>query len=1188
MDFTQNQRLAIDIRDSDVLVSASAGSGKTSVLVERVIGRITGKDPVDVDRMLIMTFTNAAASEMRERIRNTLDKRIEKLSKEGADEHILENLEKQSILVHSASISTIHGFCKSVITDHFDEASLDPDFRVADDSECKLLRQEALDECLERAYEKGDPQFLHAVSCYSDAKSDLRFAELIIPIYDFISADPDPEKFARESCRNYIYDSVGAFSESPIVAKFLSIIEKRTRYLLEVAGIAGDIIDEHEELLPYRACIESYSRVLSEVGAAIRSQSASGGEIYDEIRRTVCSASFAPFGRVLSKNLDEAGADAQEAVKTCRDIMKLEFSKIAQLLVSDFQTVYDRTVSAAPALSSLIDTVLDFAKIYEEKKREINVIDFNDMEHLALKILSNPDIAALYREKFVEIYVDEYQDTNMTQEVLVSLICRHDPGNVFQVGDVKQSIYGFRQARPDIFLSKYNSYSDSGTGRRRILLNDNFRSRREVVDSVNEVFSRIMHPDTGGIEYNESALVYGARCFKNALPCKDMTYRTEIIIGMKGDLPSEEMEANIIAGKILSMIRSGFTIYDKKSDMMRPVSFRDFTILVRSMRKFEPVFREVFSSAEIPLSVAGREGYFGTIEVQTALAFLSAVDNPFCDIPLATLMRSPAGGFSDTDMAELAVSYGSGKCLYERVRLAAYDEAGGELKGKCRKLVDLITQYKVMSTYTPVHGLLSDFIDRHYGDYVRCMSKGPQRMANLSMLLEKAEEYGKTNFKGLYRFITYMDQIRKYEIDDGEAGITSENDDVVRIMTMHGSKGLEFPVCFLAGIERKRNASDERGRIIWNAKCGFGTAYTDLDMRIMSPTLPKIIAREENRLESIAEEMRIFYVAMTRAREKLIMVGSDTKEFSQVPGYDHSSYLGMLKTAYGKEGFEHIDISYVTEEELTVQRFMAHMERESAADAIFAMARDPEQKGDFPLPDYLQPLSFSYPYPIRPDLTAKLSVSELKHRAMKEMDEPGALVQEGERLFGETDPEKYIPAFMRKEGQTATGGTFYGTAFHRIMELWDYPDDPEKRNVTEDDVIGFTEKMRKLHRMDAAEAEAIRPGDVAFFLNSSLGNRMRKAKAQGVLFREQPFVIGVDVDGETILVQGIIDAFFTDDEGITVVDYKTDHVNDETMLINRYRTQLEYYGKALSQITGKKIKALTIYSTRLRKEIAVS
>ena len=1193
MNPTPAQKLAMDIRDANVLVSAAAGSGKTSVLVKRVVERILSvDDPVDVDRLLIMTFTNAAAEEMRTRIRDEIDARIDKMRKSSdADPDALSNLEKQSLLVHNAMITTIHGFCKKVITDHFEEVSLDPNFRVADENECKLIRRDALDECLERAYEQGDPAFLEAVESFSAAKNDLGLAGLIIPIYEFMIADPEPENFLKECRNNYEYDSADDFAKSALMRHFEEYLIGEAAKMKESAEEALHIIEEHEEITPYKAAIEGYMDVFDALDKRISGKT--DGR-YDIIRDVLSAASVPSFGSIRSKGLDDETLAAKERVKDIRDSIKLGMAKLVDMMPFDLAASFDNVTSVRDVLRAISDTVLAFSEEYKAQKRDKNVIDFNDMEHMAVSILKDPDIAASYREQYTEIYVDEYQDSNMTQEVLVSLICRHDPGNVFQVGDVKQSIYRFRQARPDLFLSKYDTYGDEDPVNRRILLNDNFRSRREVVESVNEVFTAIMKKDLGGIEYDDDAKLKYAADYYDKCTYEKETYKTELIAGIRDELSAEEFSANYIAGRIISMIDEGFTVYDRKTETMRPASFGDFTILVRSIKSFEPEFRKVFAASHIPLSVTGREGYFDTQEVRTALSFLAAVDNPMNDIPLTALMRSQVGGFSDKDLAEITAQTDAEACMYERVRQYADKSA------KCRGFLELLSGYREKAHYTPVHNLLSDFIDSHYIDHVRCMNNAGQRIANLSMLLSKAEDYGRTSFKGLYQFNRYMDQIRKYEIDDGEASVMSENDDVVRLMTMHSSKGLEFPVCFLAGMEKRRNTQDESGKIIWSTKFGFGSDFTDLDRRITGTTIPKEIVREENRRDAIAEEMRILYVAMTRAKEKLIMVGCGREgclEDSLKEAENCSSYLDMVLASRRPDGFKHIDAKYVTEKELVESRLDKEIRSESSRQELYdLMNRQPQDA----LPEYLKMINTPYPYPLYPDLKAKLSVSEIKHRAIEEKLANGEeIIDRGCELFPETEPDRYIPKFMRAEGETKTGGTFYGTAFHRIMELWEYGPDSKNHEdtiekaiannndsyITCDMIKEFTDSMLLAHHMDAEMAAAIRPDDVAFFLNSSLGKRMREAGISGNLFREQPFVIGVPDRGETVLVQGIIDAYFIEDDGITVVDYKTDRVSSGEMLVNRYRAQLEYYGMALSRITGRPIKALTIYSTHLRREI---
>lgn len=1224
---TENQQLAIDIRDANVLVSAAAGSGKTSVLVERILQRISkaGGDtaPVDIDRMLIMTFTNAAAAEMRERIRDAIDKRMTEArgDKETDRSEDLSILGRQSLLVHHAMITTIHGFCKSVITDHFEELDLDPNFRVGDENECRLIMQDALDECLERAYAKQDPSFCRLVECFSGTKNDSGLADLLIPLYRFMIGDPDPENFLADSCRSYEFCTYEEFEKSDLYKFYIDLIREEISFAQEAAKEAGTVVDACPAIASYRPHIDAYLELFAGLKEKMEASPF-------KIRETAGPlADFKPprLPSIRGDKLDDDEKVSAARFKDLREQAKSGIKRILDLADLTGDGAFLRMKSAKVELKALCDLVLDLKRIYEEKKRDKGIIDFNDMEHMAISILKNPDIAAVYRDHYAEIYVDEYQDSNMIQEMLVSLICRKDPGNVFCVGDVKQSIYRFRQARPDLFLTKYYTYTDEKGPNRRILLNDNFRSRRETVNAVNEVFFSIMKKSLGGIEYDEDArLNFGASYYED-LPAKEGIYRSEIIIGnisrddtdekagIGDDLSNEEFTANIIADRISRMIRDGYPVYDKERKEIRPVGFGDFTILVRTFKKYETVFRRVFAGADIPLAVTGHEGYFQTVEIRTALAFLQAVDNPLNDIALAAVALSGIGGFTDKDMAELTAEAGSDICLYERIKSKREDT--DELGTRCAAFLSLLDKYKAMSVYTTVHGLLSDLIDNVYGDIVKGMNRSAQRMANLEMLLSKAADYGRTSFTGLYQFVRYMDQIRKYEMDDGEASLSSGNDASVKLMTIHASKGLEFPVCFLAGIERGRNTGDEQGRLLAHPLYGLGINYTDPDRRIYGTTLPKELIREANRREAVAEEIRLLYVAMTRARDKLIMVGcGDGNSLGgpvrQAGSWD--SYLDMLNAAYGPDGFKDIDVSCVLPEDLVYGRLREVMDRDKSADSLMGIVRDHErgrkEEGDRKVPEFLRYAANKYPYPIDRELRQKLSVSDLKHKAIEEEIARGLeLAPDGEQLFAETEPDRYIPAFMRAEGETEKGGTFYGSAFHRIMELWDYsnihireggPGDYKLADgedglskgdqVSSGMVREFTEKMCILHRMSREQADAIRPDDVAAFLNSALGRRMKSAADAGRLYREQPFVIGMPQGDETVLVQGIIDAYFTDDEGITIVDYKTDRVSDEEMLVNRYRAQLEYYGMALSQIRGLPVRELIIYSTRLRSEIKVT
>lgn len=1219
MGFTDNQIKAIKLRDRDILVSAAAGSGKTSVLVERILERICDDDSrVDVDRLLIMTFTKAAAAEMKERIRDAIDEKIDRCDRGECtlgDEY-RENLIRQSILVHNARITTIHGFCQSVIRDHFEEIGIDPNFRVGDESECKLMRIDALDECLEEAYKSGDSRFFKAVEVFSGSKNDSALVELIFRLYDYSQACPDPSQYLEKCIKRYSADSVEDFANADFVREFLSIERAKLKDYSVILEEASSLIDSFPAVEAYRVSIDALSDFADFVQQTM--------EIGDYDAVAMQLNSFAPdrLKPVSEKGLSEEEICAKNRVKDIRDAVKKGIDKLAGDFADSLEESYRKMKSCREEVSALCELTAAFNEKYASQKREKNIIDFNDMEHMAILILSkNPEISRAYRELFDEIYIDEYQDSNLTQERLVELIKRED-GNVFCVGDVKQSIYRFRMARPDLFIGKFETYTDEESKQQRVILNDNFRSRREVVDAVNEIFSVIMRKEFGNVEYDDKArLNYGATYYDEAAGGKQAAgenqaagsvcgsaYRAEIIIGCPDELSNQEFEANVIANRINEMVSSHMQVYDKKLKCMRSVCYSDFVILLRALKGWETPFRDVLTSAGIPVSVTGSEGYFSALEVQTALAFLSIVDNPYQDIPFATLMRSPVGGFTDRELGEVC-ALAEEKSLYGKVKFVARaasteKDADGinreALSAKCSKILTLISGYRELSVYKSVSEILQMFIDEEYGDYVRTMNKGDRRMANLNMLLSRAEDFGKTSFKGLYHFVRYMDQIRKYEMDYGEAGVLGEGDNVVRIMTIHKSKGLEFPVCFVAGLEKSRNMHDERNRVVLDGNFGLGCDYTDVNKRIKSGTLLKSMIKEQLSRENLAEEMRILYVAMTRAREKLIMVGTYEKDdpFEKIPNSisNCSSFLNMLSYSL-VGGNRHFEIVRLDEESIIAGRITKEIVNEAGKESIYAILRktletssdcnnsdvindaDVSKVSD-ELSDLADRICFKYPYSDMPQSAAKMSVSELKHRAIEAKRAAGVeLVPDGMQLFPETEPDKYIPKFMRKKGQTQKGGTFYGTAFHRILELWEYQTDI----VTPEDVSAFVRKMRDAYRMDEDQADAVNPADVAFFLNSDLGKRMKKAKESGNLFREQPFVFGMD----GILIQGIIDAYIVEEDGITIIDYKTDHVTDADMLISRYRTQLEYYGRALSQITWKRIKALTIYSSRLREEIVL-
>lgn len=1187
MKYTDSQEKAINVRNCEVLVSAAAGSGKTSVLVERIIRRITdAQNPIDIDRMLIVTFTKAAAKEMKDRIRKAIEDRLDE---NPSDENCL----RQSMLIHNAQITTIHGFCQSVIRDHFDAIAIDPNFRVADANELKLMRIDVLDSVLERYYEEGREEFLNTVECFSGQKSDARFADIIMKLFEFSQSHPDPHAFLTECVKQYQANNVQEFESMPFIEAYVEVYKDRLAGNIRACKKAIEAIDEAPSIMKYRTAFVNDCEMM---------QRAMAQTTYNDFADAIRQISFEALARILSKNIDELDAAVQKTVKDIRE----EYKDDIKEMQSDFMDSVGEAFSTMQAcrlnVEMLVEVTESFAKEYAGCKADKNVIDFNDMEHMAISILKSSSIIAdEYRDFFDEIYVDEYQDSNLTQEELIKAIKKPEPnGNLFMVGDVKQSIYRFRQARPDLFIEKYDSFTDDPSGQQRILLNDNFRSRREVISAVNEIFTAIMKRDVGNIEYDEDAsLKYGAVYYPE---CEaSQSNRAEILIGTGDDITNIEMEANIIANRIKEMVSESAQVFDTEMKQMRPVQYRDIAILLRSEKNWYDAIKNALELVGIPVASSGTKGYFATAEVQTVLACLETIDNPRQDIPLATVMLSVFGGFTNEELAIIKGRY-IRIGLYDSVCDCAADEredVDGNLQAKCIRLMQKISKYRDMSVYTPVYGLIQSIIDDGLGEYYRSMEGGKKCEENLKMLTVKALEYGKTSFSGLFNFVRYINLIRKYEIEDGERDSFGD-ENAVKIMTIHKSKGLEFPVCFVAGIDKRRNIKDETGSVIWDAKYGIGVDMVDCDRRIKRKTVYKNLIKHHLAAENIAEEIRVLYVAMTRAREKLILVGysRDGKIFDKKKGgiLSCSTYLDMILQAANDQGeYLHFDVSFIDSQMLVTSRMQTELVRESYKDVVFESARDTEGAKEYDVPKELGELTYQYPYAEVSSVPAKMSVSQLKHQAIEEEIEKGMeLAPVGQQLFAETDPDTYIPAFMRKEGQTVSGGTFYGTAFHRIMELWRY----DTTNVTEDDVKSFAAEMLASYRMSEEQVEAIRPADIAYFLNSELGKEMKAAHEKGLLRREQPFVIGIpaselmDIETkpemeEIVLVQGIIDAYYENENGIVIVDYKTDYVTQKEMLISRYKAQLQYYAKALNQLTEKNVSKKLIYSSRLRDVISV-
>ncbi len=1237
MSWTEQQQKAIDTRGCDLLVSAAAGSGKTAVLVERIIKMVTDASaPVDIDRLLVMTFTNAAAQEMRERVSTALEAKLEEDPQNA-------NLERQATLINHAKITTIDSFCLSLIREHFQSLDIDPGFRVADEGELLLIRSDVMNELLEDYYSDGDPRFERFVDAYAQGKADEGIDGLVLKVWEFSQSNPWPGEWIKK-CREELEDE-----ESSEWMKFL---------VNDVRMTASEFAEQYREALGICAeegGPECYRAVLmNELGSLEKLENA---ETYADIHEILRGFVFERLPQARGKNIIQEKKDSVQSIRNrVKDSIKKMAAKYAP---AETDTIFSDMDACREPVEVLLMLAEDFGARYQEAKEKKNLVDFNDLEHFALEILTggSPDhtpgpvadeLAHFYRE----ILVDEYQDSNEVQETLINCISRERFGepDVFMVGDVKQSIYKFRLAKPELFLKKYDEYSGTDKGdHRKIELAMNFRSRSEVLDSVNDIFYGIMTRELGNIDYtDETALYNGADYPDTVTPGSAQTglmlldLSDDTLAGMdedKADYTKKEAEARLIASKIKELTdpATGMRIWNRDKREYEPVRYRDIVILLRSMSGWAEEFLSVLESEGIPAFAESRTGYFTAVEVETVLNMLSVIDDPIQDIPLAAVLKSPIGGLSDTDLAVIAAKYkkaadrrGSGKGFCGAVQYflesEKKDPSEEEIASRLAEFMDMLKTLRDEAEYLPVHRLILRIFElTGYYDYVCAMPAGKTRQANLDMLVEKASAYEETSYRSLFDFIRYIDKLKKYDTDFGEASRLGENDDTVKIMSIHKSKGLEFPVVFLAGTGKNFNKQDSRGKVLIDQEFGIATDYIDTERKTRTTTLKKNVVARKAELESLGEELRVLYVAMTRAKEKLIITAADRKLASRIEKWSGipegkvaftylesaGSYLDwiLMASANAKDSIrmERTPVSSLVETEMENQQSKLEL------GARLRLARKKAAEKQFPDGDWDKP----YKYAADVTLHAKMSVSEIKeqgqfidddesdflpalsqsaHRNIQQDEENGKSQQEyaPEGIYtGQTEDAGRVSFAGEKKyaGYGASSGAVRGTAYHRALELLDFTRTSSSEQIDE----GLAD-IAKQGLMDQTSLGLIYKPVLYKFFESDIAERMRRAAEDGKLYRERQFVIGIPAremdeadSDEPVLIQGIIDAWFEEGDEAVIVDYKTDRAEkgDEDRLLARYRLQLIYYARALSQITGKKVKEAVIYSLSLQKEIKV-
>ncbi len=1205
MNWTKEQYDAIYKKDSNILVAAAAGSGKTAVLVERIIEKIL-KDSVDIDKLLVVTFTNAAASEMRERVLEAIYKKLDE-DPENKD------LQKQIILLGKSNICTIHSFCLDVIKNNFFEIDLSANFRIGSEEEIELLKQEVLEDVFEELYEDEDENFARLVDTYTGYMGDEPLKEMILKIYKFMQSSPFPREWLVEKVRMFEDDKKQKdFSESVWGKILLNNLKEQLIDSINNLKIVRNKLELVSELEKYKLTIQSDIDMLKELYNAINK---SWDEAYS-IAQNMTLKTW-PRDRKISSDLKDEAKSVRDDIKDA--IMKI----IKPTLIYDSESAYSDIYSMYDILNILKDVIIKFDEEFKNKKHERNIIDFNDIEHYALKILVKKDekgntiptdIAKKYQEKFEEIAIDEYQDSNQVQELILKSVSRGN--NLFMVGDVKQSIYKFRQACPKLFLDKYDTYSLDGNEKGlKIQLFKNFRSRENVLDVTNNVFESIMSKSLGDIEYNENEYLNLGADFENIengvgiaeldiIDLKEPDEEffkeskeneiSEMIEKTKNQdsedseslkqIEKEEIEAKFVAKKIEDIIDSKIKVKDKKIGY-REVTYRDIVILLRSTSRLAPIYEKELLKRNIPVFSDSSNEYLDTIEIQTILNVLKILDNPIDDISLVSVLRSEIGTFTDNEIVEIRLCDRTSNFYNSLIKSKEMLE--GNLKNKVLNFLEKVDLWRKESNYLSLAELIwKIYIDTGFYNYVGLMPNGSIRQANLKMLFERAKEYEKTSFKGLFNFIRFIEKLKIGNSDMSSAKVIGENENVVRIMSIHKSKGLEFPIVFLSSTSKKINMQDLNSNLLLHEEIGIGPQYINYEKMIEYSTSAKdaikIISKEEN----ISEEMRVLYVALTRAKEKIIITGTSKDYQKQIEkkkellkiykNKDKINPILLKKYISYLDWIELVILSNKLDNFITINLYQKNQIIENEEEREIEIREfDFDKEVDFE--KYDNEFSWEYNKKIATELPIKSTVSKIKE--MK-----NDLVDLEDLYNRETGLNFITPSFIEKEKITSSRK---GTLVHLFLQNINFK--------LEYDISKLEELKQTLiakNLITEEEANFINLEKIFKFLKSNLSNKIKNSK---IIEKEKTFCKKImaneifnDAKQEVILVQGIIDLYaITENNEIILVDYKTDFLEDENVLIKKYYNQLKIYKEALEEALNMPVKQIYIYSIYLNKEIQI-
>ncbi|WP_430603962.1 helicase-exonuclease AddAB subunit AddA [Enterococcus sp. DIV0724b] len=1231
--FTDNQWQAVFDGDENILVSASAGSGKTTVLVRRVIEKL--KSGTDIDRLLIVTYTEAAAKEMKERIQVALQKAITNESEQEKKQHFI----KQLSLLPTANISTLHAFCLTVIRRFYYLIEMDPVFRLlTDETEMLLLKEDVWDELREKFYADNEETFYQLTSNFSNDRSDDGLTKLVFSLYEFARANPDPDEWLAHLADSYRVD--GQLGDSALFQEYLKP---------QVMDSLLRCVDRYEEMIRMTegeeklAKIATLARYEKEFVETFTSQLADNDlESGFEISKTV---TFERYPTVRAEDYKEIAAQAKNLREQNKKAINDIISNLFTLSPEQMKEILEQS---QPLVQEMAKVGKAFIDSYSKQKLRKGLVDFNDLEHFTLAILAKNEAGVwlaseasnYYREKFDEVLVDEYQDINRLQETILYWLRRPtaEEGNLFMVGDVKQSIYSFRLADPTLFIEKYNQYGQNKDGK-RIVLAENFRSRKNVLDFTNLVFEQLMDERVGQIAYDDAAqLVHGFDQFAEA-----ENYDTELLIYEKKSEQLEETlklddsqliledktegELHMTALKIRELIDNKFLIYDKSTKENRPLTYKDIVLLTPT-KKNNLTILEIFKLAGIPIQVNDAQNYFQATEVQTMVALLQIIDNPYQDIPLAAVLRSPIVGLRENELVTIRLAAKKSSYYEAFLTFNQTDTDNSQqqsLKEKTTKFAEWLEQWREIARRNQLSTLIWQiYQDTAYLDYVGGMPAGKQRQANLFALVDRANSYEQTSFRGLFQFVRFIEKMQEKDKDLAEPVILSE-ENAVRVMTIHASKGLEFPVVFILDMTKEFNLGDLNERYIFDDRLGVGIRYLDQTDRMLYETLPFLAIKQAKLKKLLSEEMRKLYVALTRAEQKLYLVGSYNnqeatfKEWLKIADVQTKvlpsenrlqgksslmNWVGMslvrhqkmaeFQTEFVTEKIAGItqhpasfSISFMTEKTIQEQFAALQFIDTSAIKEVETKKSDSKsiEKG-------LRRLNYEYPYQLSTKTTNYQSVSEIKRVfedpdnkeiAKIEVDEKNTIQPTPMIIHRMSEGELGKPRFI--ETIRKPSAAEIGTATHYLLQLLDLKNEPTKESI-----IQLIDELIKTKIIQENVAKQINVEQVLSFYQTSLGQLLLENPAK--VIREQPFSMLLkaeelikDYPKETqddLLIHGMIDGYVEQEESCILYDYKTDFVQDiENIqeikkIIQRYRGQLNLYRKALAQATSKEVNQVLL------------